>query len=271
MAKTTKEKIDYTVGLPTKPEPAVYDYLIKKGAFKVEVLVYKAAWIANPLTGLREQVCEVRCSACGGVAYLPRVFPKDKNCVRGPDFGYFDEEYKTEVYSGMDALCPCCGAGVKVHHSSEIGRYYKRIDGTQVLTVHVVCGRLCLLSWYYGIDVDKEAKKHIEIFKQNGYIVDGRKVMRVAGYYSYFYNQYPTEKWENRCRFEDLVGEPDEVFPFDSKLIEASNVPNCKLDLYVKSEGCRPITYMNIYVKRPNVENPNIFQLCILWEGRCTP
>ena len=249
-----KEKVDYTVGVPINPPDGVYEWLEKKGAFKANRLIYKATKHRDKIT--RNELCEVKCTECGGsfLAKKEKIEPKCaySHCV---EFGYYDEDENKIKFDGSTAICPICGAESTVRHSSNISRYGALVASHTVMTVHVIDGKLTLLTWLYEVVITKDVQKRVAVSRLNGYIADGRKLGVISGYYLYFTTCVRLGNWENRCKFEDRTGTPDYIFPFKKSLIEKSNVPNCKLDKYVKTRGCAPVTYLNFYLKNKNLEN----------------
>ena len=141
------ETRDYTGIVPTQPPVGLIGWLKEQGKFRRHALIYKAAWVADPLSGEKERMARLKCSACGGEMYAQRV---DAGGCHGSyaaaPFGYVDPVHGDPVICGYDALCPMCGAQVKVFH---IGRFRDWIPLEEVypMTVGRVEDKVVLAGW----------------------------------------------------------------------------------------------------------------------------
>lgn len=72
MSKEFQDKL--LLKLPKEPSDDVLRwYETTHSTYNAEAIIYKNAYVTDPLTGKKEKMCECRCSACKEVFYLPRV------------------------------------------------------------------------------------------------------------------------------------------------------------------------------------------------------
>ena len=57
------EQVNYEKLLPTEPPKDIINFLYHNGCFKNNYIVYKSAWVRNPLTGKIERMVHCVCSA----------------------------------------------------------------------------------------------------------------------------------------------------------------------------------------------------------------
>ena len=67
------EQHDYAAELPQEPPEGLIPWLQKQGKLQEHVIWYRAAWVTDPLTGQRNRMAELRCSACGDTMYTERI------------------------------------------------------------------------------------------------------------------------------------------------------------------------------------------------------
>ena len=243
------EQHDYAAELPQEPPEGLIPWLEKKGYLREHVIWYKAAWVHDPLTGLRERMAELRCSACGKTMYADRI-PNP-----GHTFGYVDPESGHPVISGNQARCPMCGCAAQALH---IGRGRGGHWGKECwpLTVTRLGDKLALVGWCMGKYINCEGEEQISCRQYEAYVVEERKVVRLMGYLKCLSTISFFGHWEQRRNCLDCWGEADLVYPWDKRLLIGSTAANSKLDLYMKAaKEPYPVTYLRLWQRHRNLEN----------------
>jgi len=256
---------DYTQGVPTTPPEELLEYMRAKGFFDEHRLVYRAAWMTDPLTGIKEKCVEVRCTACKDMFHEAHV-PGECGCAAysSPAFGFHNSLTTENIKSGSITMCPQCGAGVRAMHIREL-QIPAPIVQTHPLTVQVINGRLTLLCWYVKKLVFKNGETAIESMPYEGYILDGRKMIRMSGYQRFMGNYSFFGYWKARKRGDDSYGKADLVLPWDPEILKVTDAENSKLDVYMKKEGsnAKPVSYLKVWQRHKNIEN-------LVVQGACT-
>lgn len=243
------EQHDYAAELPQEPPEGLIPWLQKKGKLQEHVIWYKAAWVHDPLTGQRNRMAELHCSACGDTMYADRI-PKP-----GATFGYFDPESGHPVSNGNRVRCPMCGCAAEALHvgRGRGGRYGKEY---WPLTVTRVGDRLALVGWCVGKYISCEGAESISCQRYEAYVVEDRKVVRLMGYIKWMSTVSFFGHWEQRKICLDNWGEADLVYPWDRRLLIGSTAENSKLDLYMRAaKEPYPVTYLRLWQRHRNLEN----------------
>lgn len=244
------EQHDYAAELPQEPPEGLIPWLQKKGKLQEHVIWYKAAWVHDPLTGQRERMVELHCSACGDTMYARKIDAEGCNATYlTARFGYLDPESGHPVSNGNHVRCPMCGCSAEALH---IGRCRGGHWGKESwpLTVTRVGDKLALVGWCVGKFISCEGVESISCRKYEAYVVEEHKVVRLMGYISFFGH------WEQRKTCLDNWGEADLVYPWDRRLLIGSTAENSKLDLYMKAvKDPYPVTYLRLWQRHRNIEN----------------
>lgn len=231
----------------------------KRGMLVNDVLLYRVAYIENPLTCIKEKMVHVKCSACGEDAYLEYVPGGECHNSYGK-FGFKDLG-NNDVTDGMSCLCPCCGKGVKALHIGSF-KAHTCIDSHQICTVHNVKKHLTVLSWSIKKDITKDGEVRYFQDGMDGFIVVDKKMVRLKKYmkfmssYSWLYN------WEYTKAYSDelLRWDASELIGWNRKTVESTNCDKSALYEYMMSAsktniGAYPGRYMQTYLKHNNAEN----------------
>lgn len=243
------EQHDYAAELPQEPPEGLIPWLQKKGKLQEHVIWYKAAWVHDPLTGQRNRMAELHCSACGDTMYAGRI-PKP-----GATFGYFDPESGHPVSNGNRVRCPMCGCAAEALHvgRGRGGRYGKEY---WPLTITRVGDRLALVGWCVGKYISCEGVERISCRQYEAYVVEERKVVRLMGYIKCLSTVSFFGHWEQRRNCLDNWGEAGLVYPWDRRLLIGSTAENSKLDLYMRAaKEPYPVTYLRLWQRHRNIEN----------------
>lgn len=103
--------------LPMEPPKEIVEII--KAKQKEAMLVYRAGWWRDPLTGQKEKTALVKCTACGEKYHLVHV-PFSSGC--SDPFGFIDPADEKVKSSGDKCKCPSCGACVTAMHIGKISQ-----------------------------------------------------------------------------------------------------------------------------------------------------
>lgn len=269
MAKTkmTKEEwekeVEATVAeLPLFPPKNTVDELTSREIMGSNVLIYRSAYIDDPLEEQKKKMVKVHCTSCGEDCYLPHVPLDSDGChMSRPPAPYGFEEISTKevIYHGVDCLCPCCGEGVTAVH---VGRFHKilEIEAVCCLSFHRVRGHLAMLAWSIAKQCDKEGKTFYEYRRYEGAVIINGRPIRVSGHKNNLgYGHVWLSRWEWRKRFTQEIGDWtfDEIINPDVELIESTECAHSALGEYMINCGGKisPLQYMILWLKYPSIEN----------------
>ena len=231
----------------------------KRGMLLNDVLLYKVAWIENPLTCIKEKMVHVKCSACGEDAYLEYVPGGECHNSYGK-FGFKDLG-NNDVTDGMSCVCPCCGKGVKALHIGSF-KAHTQIDDHMICTVHNVKGHLAVLSWHIKKDITKDGEVRYFQDGVDGFMVVDNKMVRLKKYVKFMSSYSWLMNWEYTKVYSDELGSwcDYELIGWSKRTVEATNCGNCALYEYMteaskEDPGAFPGRYMQVYLKHNNVEN----------------
>lgn len=251
------EQVNYEKLLPTSPPDGLIPYLKDKGYFNKEYIIYKAAWVYNPLLDKKERMAECVCSACHEVFHMERMDTAccSKAYVSAP-FGFYLPNNEG-VINGDSCICPVCGAECEAKHVGSL-RYDLDVNVYYPMSVHKVGDRLALVSWRIMRRLSKDGSTRFITDMYEAYVAEDRKLVRLCGYEKYFTTISYSSEWHQKKRYQDTFGEipPELIYPFDESVLIGTSAENCKLDRYVNcGRMVYPVTYLNLWVKHKNVEN----------------
>lgn len=187
MARAKRDEAEIQATCAELPDMPSEDVIasVKSDKLKDGILIYRSAWRENPLTGMKEEVVHVKCTHCGGEAYLQKV-RGGGGCVRnaysGDPFGFIDPADNTEKHSGSCCICPCCGVGMEAEHVSKISKEGKTIDFCVFMTAQVIRNHYVFITWEARKRCDKEGNARVKIFKLDAMTVIGKTPVRFSGY-----------------------------------------------------------------------------------------
>lgn len=249
-----EETRDYTAIVPTRPPEGLIGWLKEQGCFRTHVLIYKAAWVADLLTGEKERMAELRCGACGGKMYAQRAEGGSCRCG-GPSFGYHDPVHGDPVAAGMTGLCPMCGKPVKIFHVGSF-RDWVPLEERYPMTVGRVEDKLVLTGWCVCHWATTDAREQLTVYPYEAYVMEEKKVVRLMGYTKCITTLRMLGHWEQRKTCLDNWGVADLVMPWDPEVLVGSTAENSKLDLFMaQAKEPVPVSYLRLWQKHPNVEN----------------
>lgn len=257
------DQINYEELLPVRPAEDVVSFACESGAFEKQYLIYRSERIYEPLENRMRDAARVSCTACGQHFHAEKI--KVYGCHPGyapAPFGWWNDGTNEQVISGNHTLCPCCGAKAETVHTGSMRLYGgELVDNAFVsvlsrLPVENQRDRLVLTDWCIRRCINKQAETRFEIWPYTAWVVEERKVVRLMGYAKNIGGAISLFGcWKQRKTFRDVYGEIELLMPWDKALLEGATAENCKLDLYLKANGKRPVSYLALWRKRPAVEN----------------
>lgn len=253
-----KNEIDYTGMLPTEPPEGIYDWLEDIGELKSEGIIYRSAYVINPLTGMKEKMAECKCSACGETFY--QEYLSAGGCGRSyapAPFGFTHSQTNEQLISGDCTLCPECGAEVKLLHIGNM-KQGKMVDAAYPMSVHMTDGKLCLIGWCIWKKIMRDATACRGAFMYEAYVFDADKATLLKGYDKNFTQLSFRNNWRQLKRCTDEWGgmDSDLIYPWNADILNGTDFENSKLDIYLSSHSKPyPVTYMRLWQKHKNIEN----------------
>ncbi len=251
---------NYAPFLPKTPPEGLVPWLMKYGKLNDEYIIYRAVWVDGE-DGKKEKAVKCKCSACGGDWITPRA-DVEQGCrysYAPAPFGFYNN--KKYVIDGEKMDCPICGAKATVRH---IGKIDSRgcgnmVDRVYPLTVHKICGQLAMICWEISKHIDKDGNSHIWDRFYEAYVFEKRKAIRLVGYKRFLSSISWLKDWEQLKRCYDKIGaySREFIYPWKKSLLTGTEVENCKLDLYLKTnpKEAYPVSYMRLWQRHKNVEN----------------
>lgn len=162
-----------------------------------------------------------------------------------------------EVRSGADIICPLCGAQTRLHNVQELRYGLASQEFMVVPTVAKSC--LILTQWCIERYI-YEGHNHTERHAINAYVVDGRRIIKLAHYQ---FNAMARSwrnlgEWVQRAKLTDDIGCP-KMYAASLPNLDGTGAENAKLWEYMEQSNTKerfyPVAYLRLYFKHPNVEN----------------
>ena len=230
--------------LPVRPSDELIRWAGEK-LLDVHALIYRTGWSRDPLTDLKEECVDVRCSLCGHVAKYIKV--RSGCCHRSytsAPYGFMDDNNQP-VISGNDTLCPFCGSPVRVVYLPEV-KNDKTIASANPLENVAIKGRLVLVYWHIKRTVDDSARETLEAYCRHAYVVEPDRISCFSG----------SSHWTSCYQCKDRSGKLEAIYPWEPQTLIGTTAENSKLDIYLKCEGpLFPVSFMRLWKDRPTVEN----------------
>lgn len=226
---------------------------------QVNAVIYRAAYIINPCTGLKEKMVECRCTHCGETYYLDYVPAAGCSYSYAPaPFGFMTVNGEN-VISGNSVLCQECGAQCKALHIGNVG-HGREIYEDYLLSIGKVGGYPVCFIWRITKTVYKDGAVTTDIKPFEAYLFSGRKCYKYVGYYKYFTTVTYLSSWECRYRCEDSSCHwpKKDLFPYETGLWDGTCLENCKINRFIRESSDRQmflISYLRTFQHHPNIEN----------------
>ncbi len=245
---------DYSSLLPTQPPEGLISWLLSQGELRQELLIYKAESYYDPLEDRKKQGVRITCSACDEYGYTEKVNGPSCAAYAPAPFGFVHPETGFPTIAGESNICPYCGEKVKVAHVGSL-RYGEEFYSWPT-TISRFEDKVLIIGWCVVKGIDKTGLTSFHPNMYEAYIVEEKKIVRLAAYRKFMSQISFSMKWEQRKKYDDVWGSSPLVFPWDPELLIGSTAENSKLDRYMKCKGEHyPVSYLKLWQKHPNTEN----------------
>lgn len=252
-----EEQRDYSKLLDLEPPADAVDILRKRGAFKKQYLIYRAAYYTDPLTGIKEKGVKVTCSACGESFLAEYIKTNCCNPQYAPaPFGFQHPETGEAIFANQNSLCPCCGTETTAAHIGQMPRGINQ--DVWCMSFGRIEDKLVAYCWYINRNIDKEAESHYKSWPYEAYVFEKKKTVRLMGYQKVCTAITLYGHWEQRKTALDCFGEVgcDHILPYSFNSIKGTTCENSKLDMYLNENvTAYPISYLRAWQKHPQLEN----------------
>ncbi len=230
--------------LPSRPSDELIMWAGEK-LLDVHAMIYRTGWSRDPLTDMKEECVDARCSVCGHVAkYIKLRAGCCSRSYSAAPYGFMDDSNQ-EIISGNDMLCPFCGSPVKAMYLPDV-RDNKVIASANPLEIISIKGRLVLVYWHIERTVNDSAKESLDAYCWHAYVVEHNRICCFSG----------SPQWNMCHSYKDRSGKLEAVYPWDPKVLIGTTAENSKLDLYLNCPApLFPVSYMRLWMDRPTVEN----------------
>lgn len=250
--------------LPTVPPEETAEILEQRGLLGGNVLVYRVAYVYNPLTDKKEKMVKVTCTACGESYYL-EYSNEFTPCRWNPcDFGFYSPMDRKVIVNGDSCICNECGEGLKAVHIGSCKAYgsYTVISSCSCTTVHNDGGFLSVLTWRVHRCADKEGQIKYYAEKNEGVMIMDGKPVRVTGHRKNIGGyDYQLGNWEAMKKFTLRIADipVDKIIPFSADIVNNSSSHKCGIKEFIDGNSNKSdvniFGYLKLWSKYPNVEN----------------
>lgn len=249
--------------LPILPPEDTAQIVEQRGLLGGNVLVYRVAWVYNPLTERKDKMVKVTCTACGNTYYLD-YSQEFTMCHWNPcTFGFYSPVDKKVIIHDDSCVCPECGEGCKAVHIGScnvFGGHYVISSSSNVATVHNDGGFLSVLTWRVYRCTDKEGCIKYYAEKNEGVmIIDGMPI-RITGHRKNLggYDcQLP--QWQSLKRFSLEIGDipSNKIMPISADIVNTSSADKSGIKEFVEGNtgSVNLFAYLKLWCKKPNIEN----------------
>jgi hypothetical protein len=216
-------------------------------------LVYRAGYIRDPITGIKEKSADATCTACGKHMQLLRHYGKSS------PFGvaWIDEKGDYHSAGNYEKIhCPECGAEVRVTHISSAER---EASYAWVMTAERQGETFFLYFWRIRRGTDKTGGVHWGWDPWEAYAFGGGKAGRYSRWGKMISGSvYIKQYWDELKSFRDEIREIDLIYCPEGleNVTRGTDVENSKLEIYMKTPGewVFPVTWLRIYQKHRKAE-----------------
>lgn len=240
--------------LAERPPEGLMDWIREQKDINWENwLVYRAGYIRDPITGLKEKSADATCTACGSHMQLLRHYGKSD------PFGVAWVDAKGDYHSAgkyAKIHCPECGAEVWVTHISSAER---EAGYVWCMTAERQGEIFVLYFWRIRRGTDKTGMIHWSWDPWEAYSFSGGKAQRhshwgkmISGY------TYITQDWNDLKNFRDEIRQINLVYCPEGleNMTRGTELENSKLELYMQIPGewVFPVTWLRIFQKHRKAE-----------------
>ena len=251
--RTSSETRDYCRDLPTTA-PEYLKAWAEEREWPSNALLFKMAWITEPVTGLKYKAAECICTACGRRFYEGWV---GAGCHNGRN-GVFIGTKATAEWD--ETICPECGAKLTVRHLYGAAEYAAEVAWP--MTLHRIpengrADRLALVVWQAAKSFDREGRRHITLQPWEACVAEERGLRRCSRHGGMYFGRSWFHEWEQTNRFFDSMCDISEIVCPEGieKAVEGTTCENAKLELYLRDGGvCFPAAWVRLWQMRPAAE-----------------
>jgi hypothetical protein len=222
-------------------------------------IVYRAAHIIHPATGLKEKMVECKCTYCGETYYLDYVPAAGCSHSYTPaPFGFMTIQGEN-IISGNSVCCQECGAPCRALHIGNIGSGREIYEEYPLSLGRVDDIPVCFV-WRLIKTVYKDGTTVTSVKPYEAYAFSGKKCYKFVGYFRYFSTSVQLSHWECRCRCDDTSCHwpKKKIFPWKAGLWDGTCLENCKVKRFVRDSADGKmflVSYLRTFQKHPNIEN----------------
>lgn len=250
--------------LPTLPPEETAEILEQRGLLGGNVLVYRVAYVYNPLTDRKEKMVKVTCTACGESYYL-EYSNEFTPCRWNPcTFGFYSPIDRKVIVSGDSCICNNCGEGLKAIHIGSCKTFGSCtvISSCDCATVHNDGGFLSVRTWEVHRCADKEGKIRYYADKKEGIMIVDGKPVRVTGHHKNIGgvdSQLPL--WQALKKFTLKIADipKKNIIPFSSDIVNNCSSFKCGIKEFIEENrrhsSVNIFGYLKLWCKYPSVEN----------------
>lgn len=261
MRYSEEDKQRIIKAVPRLPSDEIQEKV--KSGMRMNMLIYKSAYLRDPLTDQRTQYALVKCISCGEEFFTDCISYSSKCAMgaHGDGIGFYEEasrEYKTSYDS---CVCQECGAVGIAMHTSRFNKYShtQHVESEEFITYHNIEGCLAVLQWHMIKLADKEGRIYYDCKRKLGCVFVNKPEL-LKGCVPNYYHVSFWDNWKHVKKFDDCLG-PCEVQGlhrfYDKSIILSTNCANSAFDVYLEQTSGRvyPFSYLSLYSRYKNLEN----------------
>lgn len=228
--------------------------------------------------GARKKIVRGYCTACRTESILDYV--AIGGCSRSgcsDSYGFIDPADGDVKITGRKCQCPNCGKNVETIREAAIG-HARELGNSYFITSYKMNSIFMLLEWHIDRTVYRDGSIKINVYPEDGIIVDDKKVIGLRGYLNvYPYGKSYTGRWKRAgSSYEDFIGGlPSAKVWLDKKDLIGSTAEKSGIEDYLAScKTVYPGAYLWTWSKFKNLENlartgcgcllSSIFESCVV-------
>jgi len=249
---TSSDVRDYCRDLPTVAPQYLREWAEKRG-WKQHALLFKMAWVKDPITGIKSKAAECICTCCGAKTWEGWVGAGCHNGRNGIWIG------TRAVGEWDETVCQECGAKVVARHLNGGDNYAD--EEAWPLTLHRIpepgkADRLVMIIWKVDKYFDRGGRRHITINPWEAYVAEEKTMRRCTKHGGYYYSYWIHEWQQVRGFSEGLQAIREIVCPEGIETaVEGTTCENAKLEIYMSSGGIVfPAAWVRLWQMRPRAE-----------------
>lgn len=236
--------VDYVKLIPPPPE-GLLDFA--KKYLNDGYLIHHKSHRYDPLTGMKEPVAKVMCTACG----------HKLNAGWVADIGTYTRRYGIMIngekhFDYEQFTCPECGRTLRI--KSVTAWYSDSIkDGVTIQSYDRIEDKFTVLDWRVTRHTYKNGTVSFDIDIEDAYIFEKKRCYDVRNHKYWWY--YNSGQIEQLARFQPEKNLPSAIFPPEDDFILGTTMENSRLDKFLKiTKENRVVQYLRIYQEKRNIE-----------------